>query len=138
MNRDRIEGGFRNLRGRGKTALGALAGRPRPQIEGAIDQAAGALRHEYGRAREHSEALYRDGEHLYRETRERGEALIGEARERGRHIRHEAGKRGRHYRHEAEARGRALVQRADDNRGTTLLFVAAAAFGLGLIVRGRR
>lgn len=138
MNRDRIEGSVRNLRGRGKTALGALTGRPRPQAEGAIDQVAGALQAGYGRARDTAEGLRHDGERAYEETRERGRAIVDDAREQGRHYRDRAVTRGRHYRDEAVQRGRSVAGTLDDNRGVTLLVVAAAAFGLGLAMRGRR
>ncbi|WP_430911296.1 CsbD family protein [Methylobacterium sp. sgz302541] len=137
MNRDRIEGSVRHLRGRGKTALGALTGHPRQQVEGAVDQVAGAMQAGYGRARESAEHLRRDGERAYAETRERGRALADEAVDRGIHYRDEALKRGRHYRGEAIERSRALAHKADDNRMATLLVVAAAAFGLGLILRRR-
>lgn len=116
MNRDRFEGGIRNLRGRAKTAVGAVGGSPRPQVEGAFDQAAGAAQHAYGRARETARTLAHDGEHLL----------------------DEAASRGRHYRGRAEHHGRHIARRADENRGTTLALVAFAAFGLGwLASRGR-
>ncbi|WP_336485843.1 CsbD family protein [Methylobacterium nigriterrae] len=116
MNRDRIEGGIRHLRGRAKTAVGAVAGRPMPQVEGAIDQAAGAAQYAYGQARETARGLRRDGEHLLDETR----------------------RHGRHYRDEALHRGRAAVRRADENRTATLLLVAAAAFSFGWLLRRAR
>lgn len=127
MNRDKFEGGIRNLRGRGKTALGAVTGRPRQQVEGAFDQAAGAAQHAYGRARETAHELRRDGRHLADEASERGRAIAGDLQD-----------RGRQYGNEAVRRGRAVAERADDNKGATLLLVAAAAFGLGWLLRRTR
>ena len=46
--------------------------------------------------------------------------------------------RGRHLRDEADRRGRALALQAEENRGTTLALVAAAAFGLGWLLSRRR
>lgn len=152
MNRDHFEGGVRNLQGRGKSAIGAVTGRARQQVEGAYDQVAGAAQYAYGEARDGAATLRRDGGHLVDEARERvGEArervhdLADEARARGREIADrgyaladEARHRGRHYRGEAERRGRALAARADENRGVTLALVAAAAFGLGWILRRSR
>lgn len=126
MNRDHIEGGIRNLRGRAKTAVGAVGGRPGRQLEGAVDQAAGAAQYAYGRARDTAEEFARDGRHLAHEARERGQALYDEAES-----------RGRHYRDRAERHGRALAHRANENRATTVAIVAAVAFGLGWLVRGR-
>jgi uncharacterized protein YjbJ (UPF0337 family) len=138
MNRDQIEGGFRNLKGRGRTALGAVTGRARPQVEGAYEQVAGVAQSAYGRIHAEAEGLHRDGRHFADEATSRGRALRDEAYERGRSLRDEATHRGRHYRDEASRQGRALVARAEDNRGTTLALVAAAAFGLGwLVSRGR-
>lgn len=136
INRDRIEGSVRNLRGRGKTALGAISGRPGQQVEGAIDQIAGAAQAGYGRARDTAEDIRRDGEQAYHEARKRGRAFADDARERGRAFADEAVSRGHHYRHEAVSRGRAIAHRVDENRGATLLAVAAAAFALGLVMRG--
>ncbi|GJE59302.1 CsbD family protein [Methylobacterium trifolii] len=145
MNRDHIEGGIRNLRGRAKTALGAVGGSPRPQVEGAIDQAAGAAQYAYGRARDTARDLRRDGEHLVDEARERGQALAEDLTERGRHYRGrgqaiagDVAERGRHYRARAEQHGRAVAQRAEDNKATTLAVVAAVAFGLGWLLRPSR
>ncbi|GEP02797.1 CsbD family protein [Methylobacterium oxalidis] len=124
MNRDRVEGGIRHLRGRAKTAVGAVAGRPVPQVEGAIDQVAGAAQYAYGEARDTAQGLRRDGERL-----------VTEARTRGRDLAEDLGSRGRHYRDEALHRGRAVARRAEDNRTATLLLVAAAAFSLGWLTR---
>ena len=138
MNRDQIEGGFRNLKGRGRTALGAVAGHARPQVEGAYEQVAGVAQAAYGRTRERAEDLYEDGRHFADEAAERGRALRDDTVERGRALRDEANARGRHAQHEARRHGRALAARADDNRGKTLALVAVAAFGLGwLVSRGR-
>ncbi|MDR7035533.1 uncharacterized protein YjbJ (UPF0337 family) [Methylobacterium sp. BE186] len=124
MNRDRIEGGIRHLRGRAKTAVGAVAGRPVPQVEGAIDQVAGAAQYAYGEARDTARGLRQDGERL-----------VGEARDRGREIAEDLGERGQRYRDEALHRGRAIARRAEDNKTATLLLVAAAAFSLGWLSR---
>ncbi|SFK51064.1 CsbD family protein [Methylorubrum salsuginis] len=127
MNRDQIEGGIRNIRGRGRSALGAVTGRARPQVEGAYEQVAGVAQSTYGRIHAQAEGLHRDGRHF-----------ADEAVSRGRSLRDEATDRSRHYRSEARRQGRALIARAEDNRGTTLALVAAAAFGLGwLVSRGR-
>ncbi|TXM67555.1 CsbD family protein [Methylobacterium sp. WL120] len=127
MNRDRFEGGVRHLRGRAKTAVGAVSGDPERQFDGAIDQAAGAAQHAYGRARDTVQVWRRDGEHL-----------IDEASARGRAIADEAASRGRHYRDRAEHHGRHAARRADENKGATLAIVAAAAFGLGWLLSGDR
>ena len=123
MNRDRFEGGVRNLRGRAKTAIGAVSGDAARQFDGAFDQAAGAAQHAYGRARDTARVWRRDGEHL-----------IDEASERGRAIADEAASRGRHYRDRAEHHGRHVARRADENKGATLAIVAVAAFGLGWLL----
>lgn len=138
MNRDHIEGGIRHLRGRVKTAAGAVGGRPRPQVEGAFDQAAGAAQYAYGRARDTVQDLRRDGEHLLEEGRTRGRALADDASERGHALADGVVERGRHYRGRAERHGRALAKRADDNRGMTVALVAAVAFGLGWLMRPTR
>lgn len=127
MNRDKFEGGIRNLRGRGKTAIGAVTGRPRQQVEGAFDQAAGAAQHAYGRAREVAHDLQRDGRHFADEATERSRAIADDLHD-----------RGRRYRGEAIRHGRAVAERADENKGATLLLVAAAAFGLGWLMRRSR
>ena len=116
MNRDRFEGGVRHLRGRAKTALGAVSGDPRRQFDGAIDQAAGAAQHAYGRGRDTAQVWRRNGEQLI----------------------DEAASRGRHYRDRAEHHGRHVARRADENKGATLAIVAAAAFGLGWLLNGDR
>ncbi|MBB2962226.1 CsbD family protein [Methylobacterium sp. R2-1] len=120
MNSDQIEGSLRNLKGRGRTAFGDVAGRARPRVEGAYEQVAGVAQAAYGRTRDQAEGIYEDG---YR--------LADEAVSRGRHLHDEARTRGRHFRDEAYRRGRELAVRADENRGTTLALVAATAFGLG-------
>lgn len=126
MNKDRIEGSFRNLKGRGRSALGAVSGRARPQVEGAYEQIAGVAQSAYGRSRERAEEIY-----------EQGYRFADEAASRGRELRDEAGTRGRRYRDEARRRGQELALRADENRGATLALVAAAAFGLGWLVSRR-
>lgn len=135
MNKDRMEGGIRHLRGRVKTAVGALSGQPGRQVEGAYDQAAGAAQYAYGRARETAHDLRRDGEHLYEEGRDRARALADEARSRGEAFAGEAVQRGRYVRSRAEHHGREIARRADENRATTLALVAAVAFGFGLLMR---
>lgn len=134
MNRDQFEGGLRTLRGRGRTALGAITGRPRQQIDGAVDQVAGTLQHGYGRARETADDLHRDGTEFVDGARTRGRAIAGDVRDRAEDLR----RRGRGYRDEAVRRGRDVAARADDNRGTTLLVVAAAAFATGWLMRRTR
>jgi uncharacterized protein YjbJ (UPF0337 family) len=124
MNRDQIDGGLRNIKGRGQSALGAVTGRVRPQAEGAFEQAAGAVQYAYGRARDAADDLQRDGEHLVDEARHRGRAFAEDLQE-----------RGRAYQDEAVRRGRAVANRADENKGTTLLLVAVAAFGAGWLLR---
>lgn len=134
MNRDQFEGGLRNLRGRGRTALGAVTGRPRQQIDGAVDQVAGTLQHGYGRARETADGLHRDGTQFIDEARSRGRAVASEVQDRAEDLR----QRGRGYRDEAVRRGRDIAARADANRNTTLLVVAAAAFATGWLMRRTR
>ena len=138
MNRDHIEGGVRNLRGRVKTVAGAIGGRPRQQVEGAFDQAAGAAQYAYGRARDTVHDLRRDGEHLLEDGRTHGRALVDDVSERGHAIADEVVERGRRYRGRAEHHGRVLAKRADDNRGMTVALVAAVAFGLGWLMRPTR
>ncbi|MCJ2034783.1 CsbD family protein [Methylobacterium sp. J-068] len=127
MNRDQIEGGIRNIRGRGRSALGAVTGRVRPQAEGAFDQAAGAVQYAYGRARDAADDLHRDGTQFVEEARHRGRAIADDLQE-----------RGRTYQGEAVRRGRVVAARADENKGTTLLLVALAAFGAGWLMRRTR
>jgi uncharacterized protein YjbJ (UPF0337 family) len=122
----RIEGGIRHIRGRAKTAVGAVTGHPMSQVDGAIDQVAGAAQYAYGQARDTARDLRRDGEHMIDEARDRGRALADETRE-----------RGQRYRDEAVHRGRAVVRRAEDNKTATLL-VAAAAFSFGWLARRTR
>ena len=138
MNRDEIEGGLRNLRGRGRTALGAVGGRARPQLDGAYEQVAGLAQSSYGRAQARADRLRRDGHDLAEEAVERGRGFRAEAFERGRALRDEANGHVRHYRGAVGQRGRALVARAEDNKGTTLALVAVAAFGLGWLLSQRR
>lgn len=138
MNRDQIEGGFRNIRGRGRTALGALGGKPGPQVEGAYEQVAGIAQSTYGRARERAEDLQRDGREFVEDAREHGRAFRDDATERGRAFRDEAVERGQHYRREVNRRGRAVVARADENRVATLALVALGAFGLGWLISRSR
>ncbi|GJE29370.1 CsbD family protein [Methylobacterium organophilum] len=138
MNRDRIEGGIRHIRGRGKTALGAVAGNAGRQLEGAYDQVAGAAQHAYGDARERVEEWQREGRHFVDEAVERGRDLREEAYDRGRALRDDAYERGRHYRKEASRRGRALAHRAEENKAATVLLVAAGAFSLGWLLSRRR
>lgn len=127
MNRDQIEGGVRNLRGRGRTALGAVTGRARPQVEGAYEQIAGVAQSAYGRAQERADRLSRDGHDL-----------ADEITERSRLYRDEVVERARHYQGAVGQRGRALVARAEDNKATTLALVAAVAFGVGWLLSQRR
>ncbi|MGU3360464.1 CsbD family protein [Methylobacterium sp. M6A4_1b] len=127
MNRDQIEGGIRNIRGRGRSALGAVTGRVRPQAEGAYDQAAGAVQYAYGRARGTADDLHRDGAHLVDEARHRSRAIAGDFQ-----------KRGRIYQNEAVRRGRTVARRADENKAATLILVAAAAFSTGWLLRRTR
>lgn len=134
MNRDHLEGGLRHLRGRAKTAAGAVRGRPGDQFEGAYDQAAGAAQYAYGEARDTVRDLRQGGEHLVEE----GRARFRDASERGHALADEAMERGQHYRDRAVRHGRHLAARADENRGTTLAIVAAIAFGLGWLARPTR
>lgn len=127
MNRDQIEGGIRNIRGRGRSAIGAVTGRVRPQAEGAFDQAAGAVQYAYGRARDAADDLQRDGEHFVEEARHRGRAIAGDLQE-----------RGRVYQGEAVRRGRAAAARAEENKAATLMLVAFAAFSAGWLLRRTR
>lgn len=52
MNKDRIEGGFRETVGNLKSSAGRMAGDEQVQAEGAYDQAAGAAQNAYGRVKD--------------------------------------------------------------------------------------
>jgi len=134
MNRDHLEGGLRHLRGRAKTAAGAVRGNPGNQLDGAYDQAAGAAQYVYGEAREAVRDLRHGGEHLVEEGRSR----FRDVSARGRDLADEAVERGQHYRDRAVHHGRHLAARADANRGTTLALVAAVAFAVGWLARPTR
>lgn len=123
MNRDQIEGGLRNIKGRGQTALGAVAGRARPQAEGALNQVIGGAQYVYGRGRRVAEELTHDGS-----------ALAHQIETRGRH----AYARGREAYGEARHRGRAALRRAESHPTETVLAVAGLAFLAGWLLKGRR
>ncbi|KMO15623.1 hypothetical protein [Methylobacterium platani] len=123
MNRDQIEGGLRNIKGRGQTALGAVSGRVRPQAEGALNQVIGGAQYAYGRGRRVAEELTHDGA-----------ALADEVERRGRH----AYARGRDAYGEARHRGRAALRHAETHPTETLLAVAGLAFAAGWLLKGRR
>ncbi|AWN51514.1 CsbD family protein [Methylobacterium sp. 17Sr1-1] len=123
MNRDQFEGGMRHLKGRGQTALGAVTGRARPQVEGALNQVVGGAQYAYGRGREVAEDLSQDGR-----------ALAGEIEKRGRH----AYARGREVYGEARHRGGKALHRAESHPTETLLAVAGLAFAAGWLLKGRR
>jgi len=127
MNSDRLEGGIRHLRGRVKTATGALRGAPGRQAEGAFDQAAGAAQYAYGRARDRAEDLAEDGRHLARAARSRAEHLFDD----GRDLVDDVRARGTAY-------GRQAVRYADGNRASTLVGLAAIAFAVGWLSRPSR
>ncbi|MEH3146033.1 MAG: CsbD family protein [Methylobacterium frigidaeris] len=120
MNRDQIQGGLRHLKGRGQTAIGAVAGRVRPQAEGALNQVVGGAQYAYGRGRQTAEALSRDGT-----------ALAEDLGERGRHLYDETRTRGRRYAGE-------IRHRTETRPAETLLLVAGVAFAVGWLFRGRR
>ena len=61
MNRDRIQGATRQLKGRAETTFGGLTGDPKRQLRGAVNQVAGGAQYAYGRARERAEDLAEDG-----------------------------------------------------------------------------
>ena len=89
--------------------------------------------------------LRRDGERFIGEASSRAHALADEAEQRrqaitdrGYALADEAQRRGRHYRGEAVRHGRAVAARADENKAVTLALVAAAAFGLGWLLRPSR
>ncbi|GJE55233.1 MULTISPECIES: CsbD family protein [Methylobacterium] len=127
MNRDEFRGAKRHLKGRAQTAIGGLTGDPRRQVRGAVDQVAGGAQYAYGRARDRAEDLIEDGQHLAHEARRRGERLV------------DGGSRyARQARSRGEAYGRQAVGYADDNRGTTLVAVAAISLALGWLVRRSR
>ncbi|TNC09881.1 CsbD family protein [Methylobacterium terricola] len=123
MNRDQIEGGLRNIKGRGQTAFGAVTGRVRPQAEGALNQVVGGAQYAYGRGRRVAEELSHDGA-----------ALAGQIEKRGRH----AYARGREVYDEAHHRGRAALRRAESHPTETVLAVAGLAFVAGWLLKGRR
>jgi uncharacterized protein YjbJ (UPF0337 family) len=134
MNRDHFEGGLRHLRGRAKTAAGAVRGRAGDQFDGAYDQATGAAQYAYGEARDAVRDLRHGGEHLVEEGRTR----FRQVSERSHALADEAIERGQQYRDQAVRHGRTLARRADESRGTTLALVAAMAFGLGWLARPTR
>lgn len=138
MNRDQIEGGIRNIRGRGRSALGAVTGRARPQVEGAYEQVAGVAQSTYGRVHERAERLRRDGQDFAGDAAERGRRFRDDATERGRALRDDVFERGRRYGREVNDRGLAVYARAEENKGATLALIAAAAFGLGWALSRRR
>ncbi|GJD84865.1 hypothetical protein HPGCJGGD_2748 [Methylobacterium haplocladii] len=138
MNRDQIEGGIRNIRGRGRSALGAVTGRARPQVEGAYEQVAGVAQSAYGRVQNRAERLERDGRDFAEDAARRGRSLRDDVSHRGRALRDETVERGRYYGREVTERGRAVYERAEDNKGATLAIVAAAAFGFGWLISRRR
>ncbi|MEN3235321.1 CsbD family protein [Methylobacterium ajmalii] len=123
MNRDQIEGGLRHLKGRGQTAYGAVAGRARPQAEGAFNQVVGGAQYAYGRGRRVAEELTHDGA-----------ALAGEIEKRGR----DAYARGVSAYGEARHRGRSALRRAESHPTETVLAVAGLAFVAGWLLKGRR
>ncbi len=123
MNRDQFEGGLRHLKGRGQTAFGAVAGRARPQAEGALNQVIGGAQYAYGRGRQVAEELSHDGR-----------AVAGEIETRGRH----AYARGREVYGEVRHRGRKALRRAEAHPTETLLAVAGLAFVAGWLLKGRR
>lgn len=123
MNRDQFEGGLRQLKGRGQTALGAVAGRARPQAEGALNQVLGGARSAYGRGRQVAEGLSQDGAALADDIETHG---------------HHAYERGREIYDEARHRSRRALRRAEAHPTETLLAVAGLAFAAGWLLKGRR
>jgi uncharacterized protein YjbJ (UPF0337 family) len=109
MNRDRIQGASRHLKGRAQTALGGITGDPARQVRGAVNQVAGGAQYAYGRARQRAEDLADDGRHLAYETRRRGATY-----------------------------GRQALRYADGHRANTVLGIAALAFAAGWLVRRAR
>jgi uncharacterized protein YjbJ (UPF0337 family) len=73
MDDNRIEGAARETEGRVKDAWGGLAGDPRTQIEGKLDQARGAAQQLYGRAKDRLRGRL---EERSREARERLESTV--------------------------------------------------------------
>lgn len=127
MDRDRIRGASRHLKGRAQTALGSLAGDPARQVRGAVNQAAGGAQYAYGRARDQFEDLAEDGRHPAHAARERADALV----EDGRRYAQEAGRR-------VTTHGRRAVRHADADRTATLFAFAGVAFALGWLARSPR
>jgi uncharacterized protein YjbJ (UPF0337 family) len=52
MNEDRVIGTAKNLGGKAQEGLGRVTGDTKTQVEGVINQAAGATQHLYGQAKE--------------------------------------------------------------------------------------
>ena len=52
MNEDRVIGAARNLGGQAQEGFGRIAGDPKSQVEGVINQAAGAAQNLYGQAKD--------------------------------------------------------------------------------------
>lgn len=113
MNKDEIQGGIRNIVGRGESAVGGATGSTEWKANGLIDQVAGGVQHLYGRARgQVADAI------------DAAPDMIGEAGDRVR---------------AAAVRGRDVtVDAVEDN---PVLWAAAAALGayaLAWYIHGRR
>ncbi|NEU10912.1 CsbD family protein [Methylobacterium sp. BTF04] len=145
MNRDEFRGAKRHLKGRAQSTIGGMTGDPGRQVRGAVDQVAGGAQYAYGRARDRAERFADEGRDLAHDVRDRAGNLVEDGRhfaddvrdraedllEDGRDFAKDARKRG-------EAYGRRAIGYADDNRATTLVAIAAVAFGLGWLLRPSR
>lgn len=62
MDRNRIEGKMKKIKGAAKDALGGLTGNTGQQVSGKLDKAAGRIQEGYGKVRDEMRASARKGE----------------------------------------------------------------------------
>jgi uncharacterized protein YjbJ (UPF0337 family) len=62
MDRNRIEGKMKQVKGAAKDALGGLTGNGRQQVSGKLDKAAGRVQETYGKVKDEVRASARKGE----------------------------------------------------------------------------
>ena len=62
MDRNRIEGKMKQVKGAAKDALGGMTGNARQQASGKLDKAAGRVQETYGKVKDEVRASARKGE----------------------------------------------------------------------------